>query len=476
MAGATGKIMTGRRTMALGLVPLALLSAAMLSLMREAPGTVAGQPRAFAPTQRFRTVVLILDSAGESEMFDPDLMPFVTSLRKSSLSGRSRSCAAKATFPCIKSIFEGREATMGTTLQDFSAFPSHHTTWPASLASLGLRLVVASDHTLNRLYPHAFVDSLNYEDLHVPLLERDSFVYRKARQWLDDPSIDVLILHIVGTDKVSHEFPVRGPEYRQKYREVDEFAREVADRLRPDDYLYAISDHGHNELGGHTEDAGYLARGPFFPPGMQQGLDAEDMLFLLSVPYGLIMPADYQGQIRLDLMQLGPELEERWLTTQAEAWHVPVNGLSPALAQGRLNEEIGHRNHVLARQLAINAAWQTAPFWFAAAFFLVTQLRRSPEQMSRGIFLQIALVAVGVGLVSMGLTAAAWLFVVAAFLYCLRRLGPRMALGACFGIVALSVTTFWLLPASLTWLQDETHRRNAFIVFYLTGMVVGWVA
>jgi hypothetical protein len=53
-------------------------------------------------------------------MFDPELMPFLASLRTSSVSGRSRSCAAKATFPCIKSIFEGREATMGTTLQALS--------------------------------------------------------------------------------------------------------------------------------------------------------------------------------------------------------------------------------------------------------------------------------------------------------------------------------------------------------------------
>src|SRR5437763_6665518 len=205
----------------------------MIALAPEQRDTSAGQARAFEPSQHFRTVVFILDSAGKSEMFDAELMPFVNSLRTSSLSGRSRSCAAKATFPCIKSIFEGREATMGTTLQDFSAFASSRTTWPASLAALGMRLVVASDHTLNRLYPNAFVDSLNYEDVHAPLLERDAFVYRNARQWLDDPSIDVLILHILGTDKVAHEYPVRGPEYREKYREVDDFIREVSGRLTP---------------------------------------------------------------------------------------------------------------------------------------------------------------------------------------------------------------------------------------------------
>src|SRR2546423_7242015 len=270
------------RKIGLGLVPLVLLLAAMMSLQREGTRHPAMQLRAFEPAKHFRSVVFILDSAGKSEMFDPELMPFLASLRTSSLSGRSRSCSAKATFPCIKSIFEGREATMGTTLQDFSAFASSRTTWPASLAALGMRLVVASDHTLNRLYPNAFVDSLNYEDVHAPLLERDAFVYRKARQWLDDPSIDVLVLHVIGTDKVSHEYPVRGPEYREKYREVDDFIREVSGRLTPMDYIFAISDHGHNELGGHTEDAAYLARGPIFPPDLRQDLNAEDMLFFLS--------------------------------------------------------------------------------------------------------------------------------------------------------------------------------------------------
>src|SRR3989440_1849400 len=284
------------RILVLGLVPLVLLLAAMVALAPEHTGRSADQARAFEPSQRFRAVIFILDSAGRSEMFDPELMPFLSSLRMSSLSGRSRSCAAKATFPCIKSIFEGREAAMGTTLQDFSAFASSRTTWPASLASLGMRLVVASDHTLNRLYPHAFVDSLNYEDLRAPLLERDAFVYRKARQWLDDLSIDVLVLHIIGTDKVSHEYPVRSPEYRAKYREVDDFLREVAGRLQSADYFFALSDHGHNELGGHTEDAAYLARGPLFPVDVHQDMNAADMLLFLSLPYGLVLPVDYEGQ------------------------------------------------------------------------------------------------------------------------------------------------------------------------------------
>ena len=467
--------MRNRRNIALGLVPLVLLLAAMINLAPESADRRAGQERAFGPAKRFRTVVFILDSAGKSDMFDPELMPFVSSLQATSLSGRSKSCAAKATFPCIKSIFEGREATMGTTLQDFSAFASNRTTWPASLAALGLRLVVASDHTLNRLYPHAFVDSINYEDLHVSLLERDAFVYRKGRQWLDDPSIDVLVLHIIGTDKVSHEYQVRGPEYRAKYREVDDFVREVAGRLKTEDYLFAISDHGHNDLGGHTDDAAYVARGPLFPADLHQDLNAEDLLFLLDLPYGLVLPAEYDGQVRLDLSLLGPDAAERWLAAQAKSWRVPIAGLPLDQAQARLNQEIVQRSREGRRAMALEVAWRSAPFWLAAGLFLIGEWPAGKRsEKNRGRFLQGGLLVAGLAFVSMGITGSAWLFVAAAWIRLAEIKGVGRALVAVLGLALFGVATFWLFPAGLSWIHDEAHRPLAFIAFYLVAAGCGF--
>jgi hypothetical protein len=68
-------VRTGR-TIALGLVPLVLLLAAMLTLAPEHTDSAASQARAFEPSHRFRSVIFILDSAGKSEMLDPELMPF----------------------------------------------------------------------------------------------------------------------------------------------------------------------------------------------------------------------------------------------------------------------------------------------------------------------------------------------------------------------------------------------------------------
>lgn len=458
----------------LGLVPLIILIAAIHALGPERAEKDAGHVRAFEPSQRFRTVVFILDSAGRSEMFDPTLMPFLTSLRTASLSGRSRSCAAKTTFPCIKSIFEGREAAMGTTLQDFSAFASSRTTWPASLAAAGLRLVVASDHTLNRLYPHAFVDSLNYEDLHVPLREREDFVYRKARQWFDDPTIDVLLLHIIGTDKIAHEYKWRGPEYLQKYREVDEFVREIAGRLRPDDYLYAISDHGHNELGGHTEEAGFLVRGPIFPADVRADLNAEDMLFLLSAPYGLLLPTNYEGQVRMDLTRLTPDAVEKWITAQAAAWRVSVAGLPVDQAQARLNEELEQRRTAGRRNAALDVAWRCAPFMIAGILFLLGELRPARSGGNRARFLQVALFAVGLALVWMDVHGAGWILVAASLVRCLESFGVARTLLLLPALAAFGALVFWLFPAGLTWIHDDTHRPLAFIAFYVVAAGCGF--
>jgi hypothetical protein len=52
------------RTVGLGVVPLILLIGAMFVLGPEHGGTNASQARAFEPSQHFRTVVFILDSAG----------------------------------------------------------------------------------------------------------------------------------------------------------------------------------------------------------------------------------------------------------------------------------------------------------------------------------------------------------------------------------------------------------------------------
>lgn len=458
----------------LGLAPLFLLLCGARSLPHERAGERTGQRQVFeAP--RFRTVVLILDSVGTPMAFDPALMPFVSSLTSSSLFGEARACPGKATFPCVKSIFEGRTATTGTTLQDFSAVASQRTTWPASLAALGHRIVVTSDHTLTRLYPDAFVDSMNYETLDAPLLERDGYAYRQAEKWLADPSIDVLILHIIGTDKVAHEYPVGGPVYREKYLEVDRFVREVAARLGPRDYLYVLSDHGHNELGGHTEDAAYLAHGPLFPQGRHENLGAADMLFLLSAPYGLTLPDQYEGHVRTDLTLMPDDLREELLSEQARLWRIPHEGISGSELEARLNQHSAGNRQEEQRKQAIATIRRLAPWLLAAALFLLAELKLK-HAASRPNWLSLAEAAViglGLALGLAALPAGAWLVALGMLSRCVRRFGGLRTLGALCLVGLLGAIAFWLAPMGLEWFHNRKNQPMAWAVFYPAALAAG---
>lgn len=465
-----------RRAVLLSVVPLLLLIGGIRSLPSEDSGKAVGQHQVY-PVEKFRTVVLLLDSVGKPMALDPELMPFVSSLAGSSLYGESRACPGRATFPCVKSIFEGRTATTGTTLQDFSAVASKRTTWPASLAALGHRLVVTSDHTINRLYPTAFVDSMNYETLRgVPLLQRDSYAYRQARQWLDDPSIDVLILHIIGTDKVAHEYPVGGPEYREKYLEADNFVREVAGRLGPRDYLYVLSDHGHNQLGGHTLDAVYFAHGPMFPAGRQENLDASDMLFLLSAPYGLTLPEEYEGQVRTDLTLLEDDVRAKFLREQARLWRIPDDSLTSNEIERRLNEHVTRARERGDKAHAIDIAVRVAPWAIGGAFFLLSFLG-SPgvTGVSRSRVLPAIPIAAGIACGLVGVPFAGWIVAGGACLLCVAQLGAIRTLGAAALLFVIGGIVFWLAPLGLKSYHGGGKQPLILAVSYALALIAGVV-
>ena len=460
------------RPLILGLVPFLLLLCGLRSLPQEEAGQRAGQRQVY-PVPKFRTVVLVLDSVGTPMAFNPSLMPFVSSLTSTSLFGEAAACPGKATFPCVKSIFEGRTATTGTTLQDFSAVASKRTTWPGSLAALGLRLVLTSDHTINRLYPDAFVDTMNYETLHVPLLDRDEYAYRAARKWLDDPSVDVLLLHIIGTDKVGHEYPVGGDIYRAKFLEVDNFVREVASRLGPQDYLYVISDHGHNELGGHTEDAAYIARGPLFPHGKNENIGAADLLFLLSVPYALTLPDEYEGHIRTDLTLLPEEARARLLGEQARLWRIAGEGLSSGELEARLNEHVIRNREEGEREHGFEIMWRVAPWLVAAAFFLVSQLRVAHEPRIAATWVPLRVLGAGVLLGLAAIPQTGWVAAVGAIWWLARELGVPRTLGAACATALLGVAAFWITPSWLAWFHVGAHQPLAWSVFYPVAVLAG---
>jgi hypothetical protein len=175
-----------------------------------------------------------------------------------------------------------------------------------------------------------------------------------------------------------------------------------------------------------------------FPAGIRQDLNAEDMLFLLSVPYGLLLPRDYEGQIRVDLTRLEPDAARQWLIEQSKVLRLPAAQLPLDLTQLRLNEEIARGRIQGRRTAAVEMAWHSAPFWFAAALLLIHETRRKARDRPWEWFIHVTLALLAAGV---------------------------------FGLIA-----FWLFPAGLAWLHDEIHRPLAFVAFYGAAAAIGFVS
>ena len=303
-------------------LPILVLIAWVTASVPKATAPVAHERAALltSPVQSV-ALVLIVDSMGRAQAEDAGLMPNLVALAGRSLSGPMQSCFANMTLPCLLTAFEGRQSPFLTALQNFSASASSNPSWFEALRQTGRRVALLSDHTLPELYPGLYVEGGSYEEHEVPIEERDRWAYARGREWLAARGHDVIVLHVVNTDKMTHEYHPGAPEYRRAFAEADAFIGEATRMLRPQDSLVIFGDHGHEDGGHHTTDAWYLCHGPRFAPG-RASIDQTSLLFLLSRIHDVVLPGGYEGELPWDLVQNDPD-ETEWRAAQAAAWGAP---------------------------------------------------------------------------------------------------------------------------------------------------------
>jgi len=304
-----------------------------------------------------RTVVLIMDSMRESNATDPVLMPEMAKLNTTALHGPLKSCFAGFTLPCLLTTFEGRQSPFLTTLSNFSAQATNAPNWLDAVRRRGLRIALISDHTLPELYPGTYVAGGNYEDFGIPVPDRDPWAFQRTFEWLDSGEIDVLIIHIIGTDKVSHAQPPGSPEYNRVFTRADAFVGDVLKRLDTTrDSLVVFGDHGHGPEGHHDRKAWYAAVGPIIAKAAEVPLDQTSMLFLLSRIHGIELPGGYEGDLEWDTLATDPN-EAQWLKDQAREW-----GVTGDATRETLGAELDRRHEALLRRPA-ELALGFLPWW-----------------------------------------------------------------------------------------------------------------
>jgi hypothetical protein len=263
--------------------------------------------------------VLVIDSMGEQNATDAQMMPNMVAFNETALSGPQRSCAANFTLPCLLTAFEGRESPFLRALDNFSASASTHPNWLASLRSQGRRIAIVSDHTLLELYPQTYVAGENYESLKIHHKQRDTYAYERGLEWVKKREHDVLIIHVIGTDQASHQYRPGAAEYKAAFGAADHFVGQLTGLLDfRKDTLLVFGDHGHGDGGHHNRQAWYAMAGPGVK-AQKFAIEQRSLLFLMSRAAQLPLPAGYEGSMHWATYE-GGRAEKKWRQNQATAW------------------------------------------------------------------------------------------------------------------------------------------------------------
>lgn len=251
-----------------------------------------------------RLVVVLLDSLRPESLDTPGLMPRLAAF--SELHGVRRfgvnTCVANLTYPCMQTLFEGRQGPFVAGANNFSGAKLLAENVPADLKRAGRRVAILSDVTLVSQFGEAATVLVNVEDWPISTLDRDLKALDMLETWLDDPSIDDIIVHLPGTDRVAHYQMAHSAEYQEHFQRVDERLGEVLQKLDlARDQLLITGDHGHLDDGHHTRDSLAIIAGGLYDELLAQLLPIEvleqpELNYFMRFAAGLALPRAYEGR------------------------------------------------------------------------------------------------------------------------------------------------------------------------------------
>lgn len=284
------------------------LGAASAAASADSAATGSGGPVAACTfpgqgEERQRLVIGIVDSLRAETAIDPDVMPWLAAHSKESLWGYMQPCLSQLSLLCFRTMFEGSEPLLVTGFHNFAGMQVEAPSLVHRLAERDIRVAAVADQAFIKLYRSSLAVSAMFEE-RPRGIDRDAYGRQKTFEWLADPSLDVIVSHVIDTDAVAHRDGVGAPEYVKKFRETDTFLHEVSKRLGPRGSMLILGDHGHNLEGHHSSGipatTAYFASGPAFPKGQRVDVDMATTYFLAGAVSCEATPKNYTGQQLFD--------------------------------------------------------------------------------------------------------------------------------------------------------------------------------
>lgn len=420
-----------------------------------------------AERQGGRVVVVIVDSLDPKNIDNADV-PWMSSMVQSGEVVRADlgTCKANFTLPCVQTLFDGKESPFVAGLHNFTGKKGSDSSFPPMLASMGVEVVLISNHTLNSLYGASATRAFDSQEWKVDYRERDLLTLERATEELSRPTTQFLVSHGVGTDKVAHHEKPGSTAYAEHFADVDAAVSKLAEKLDPArDFLIITGDHGHDKDGHHTLTSvalfwgeGYRAlfKGIGGPPS---DLAQSDLRFFLSYPYALPIPIE--ADVRFFEWTKGTPSPryQRMLKAQSRILGEPETTIIASL-----NEERDKRDSQRG-----NAVWELLPVLLVGGLFVAWSFEVNTGRTQSRLASMAAFALAAASLV--------WAST--------PELGPMLALGALglwgwtalkkgtlgigFTVLALLAATALASVYAREW-ADFFHTRGGFrwpwLVFY----------
>lgn len=417
--------------------------------------------------QPHRTVLVIVDSLRPQNV-NATLMPNLHALNLPSVNVHT--CSANFTLPCTQTMLEGKQSPFAAGLSNFTGTEGSAASLPSIWHQTDKPVRMISDHTLDSLYGNFAAESINVEKWPGTHLDRDIQSLQLATRWATEHPNDHLLVHVVGTDKVTHHQHVGSDAYNAHWQAVDRELQPLLNALAPDTQVIITGDHGHGELGHHTRDSVALFKGKALNTALDAAqtsqIEQTDLLFFLTFASGVTLPRDYEGHF----------------------WESPLTASFTDAHRRHLN--IGHgsvaqafaNNHALKQQNVRRYPVQNAGAILIGALAFAAAVRRTGP-LSKKNTLELA--AASLAALATVWMASAWLGIAvsaAALAYLFARFdSPTRRLGA------IALTTLGLAALTSAFAEpwrDFFHTRGgiqgASLVFYalliLAGLAGSWLA
>lgn len=447
-------------------------------------GAAALSPKPTNPSGRL--LIVIVDSLRRSNLEAPGLMPNLVALAESPDASLLdvHTCASNFSLPCIQTIFSGRESPMSSGIEQFSSYGASQGNVFEALSAAGLRVAVVGNEMLSTLYGRSAAARYSVVPLRLDPLASDIAAIAQAGRYLDDPAIDVVLLHTSGTDHTTHFDLPGSAAYVRHFHAVDAALSGLLDRVDHErDAIVVMGDHGHDNDGHHARHSVAIFAGRSYRDLFAQldlptrTIEQRDLLYFLSYPDLVTMQAGYEGRFFAIRPATRPaprlatflDLQRRHLI--AASREESAGARSRAVAD-RMQPNWHRGNEEAWRQLAdalpLLACLFLCLVWVSLSL-ASGGLSPVPVIGSAALALVVSaaqryLSAPALPLAAVPLLLAGWLAV---------RQGGRRLAAACALLLAGAAATAAVEPAWRTFFHSRDEFHWAIPVFYLALLVAG---